>query len=138
MIDLIIGPKGSGKTKKIIDRSTDTIGLAKGNIIFLTATDRYAYEVKYSIRLINVKEYGICSDTGFISFLKGIIAGDNDIEYIFIDGIAKMVNSDLACMGEIFSDIKKLGENNGINFIITVSCEESALPDYFKNLMKSE
>lgn len=86
MVKIVYGAKGSGKTKRIIDMANESIESAAGNIVFITDTNRYMFDVKYQIRALNVTEHKIFDEEALIGFIKGLIAGNHDISLIYIDG----------------------------------------------------
>lgn len=127
---IIYGPKGTGKTKAIIDSAKDSVKTAKGNIVFITDTDRYAFDLKYPIRFINTDEFEIQGMDGFRGFLKGLVAANTDNEQIYIDGIARITDKPLKELGNIFSAMEKLEEKFGVNFTLTCSAAKEDLPDF--------
>lgn len=86
MIHLIYGAKGSGKTKRIIDMANASIDTTTGDIVFITDTNRYMYDIKYQIRFINTEDNHIFTEEALLGFIKGLIAGNHDIKTIYIDG----------------------------------------------------
>lgn len=137
MIKLITGAKGTGKTKIIIDMANDNIETAKGDIIFLTDTDRYSYSLRYQVRLINAKsllkagQQNINEDALF-GFIQGLIAGNHDIESIYIDGAHRMLGRTVAQMKDFFTDIYDIATKTETKFIITVSENEENFPEFLK------
>jgi len=132
MICLIVGAKGSGKTKRIIDlgNSYDT---DLGDVVFITDTNRYMYDIKRTVRFVNTAEYPvIASGDALLGFVSGLIAGNADITNILIDGIVRMTKSDLKDLETVFAEIGKLAEANNVKFTITASCAEDNLPEYLK------
>ncbi len=135
MINIIYGAKGAGKTKKIIDAANDSLQVAKGNIVFLTDTDRYSPQINYQIRFINTKDYEIKTEMGLYGFIRGLIAGNTDIEYVYIDGAARMANLPLEEMGGLYDMIGQLSQKFNINFCLTVSADENDIPDFIKKYL---
>lgn len=132
MIQIIYGEKGSGKTKKILDCATQALADSKGDVVFLAATSRYRMEIKPQIRFIDAIEEGIGSKDGLIGFVKGLLCGNYDIEYVFIDGFYKMMNVsiDSAESSEFFLALERLA--TGVNFVLTVSCDLDKMPAFIK------
>lgn len=127
---IIYGPKGTGKTKAIIDSAKESVKTAKGNIVFITDTDRYAFDLKYPIRFINTDEFEIQGMDGFRGFLKGLVAANSDNEQIYIDGIARITDMSLKDLGNIFDAMEKLESKFGVNFTLTCSAAKEDLPDF--------
>jgi len=132
MIKIIYGEKGSGKTKRILDCATQALADSKGDVVFVAATSRYRMEIKPQIRFIDAIEEGIATKDGLIGFVKGLLCGNYDIEYVFIDGFYKMMNvaidSPESC--EFFLALDRLAQ--GVNFVLTVSCDLDKMPAYIK------
>ena len=128
MIKIIYGAKGSGKTKRILDSAEVALRTTKGDVVFLAATSRYRMEIKPQIRFIDTVSAGIGTKDALIGFLKGLLCGNYDIEYIFIDGFYKMMGVDLAApsVAEFFLALEQLSDN--VNFVLTVSCDKEEMP----------
>lgn len=130
MITIISGAKGSGKTKKIIDKANSSIPTTDGHIVFLTDTKRYSLEIKYQIRLIDTKEYGITNKDLFMGFVKGIVSGNGDLQQVYIDGMARITQLDISEMEYIYDELEKMSNANNVEFIVTVSSD--TLPEFMK------
>ena len=130
MIEIIYGAKGSGKTKKILDAANGAIDKTKGDIVFLAATTRYRMEVKPQIRFIDAIDEGIHTKDGLIGFVKGLLCGNYDIEYVFIDGFYKMMGTTIQDpeVAEFFLALESLA--SGVNFVLTVSCNIEDMPPF--------
>ncbi len=127
---IIYGPKGTGKTKAIIDSANKALEEAKGYIVFITDTNRYAFDLKYQIRFIDVTQYAVQGMEGLRGFLKGIVAANGDNEYIFLDGIARITGKPLAELENIFQAIEMLEKQFGVHFIVTCSAAKEDLPEF--------
>ena len=127
---IIYGAKGTGKTKAIIDCANETLETAKGHVIFITDTNRYTYDLKYQIRFVNTTDFGVDSVVGLRGFIKGLVAASGDNEYIYLDGIARITNSDLSTLGTIFEAMDKLEKDYGVKFVVTCSAAKEDLPDF--------
>lgn len=127
---IIYGPKGTGKTKAIIDMANATLDQAKGHVIFITDTNRYTYDLKYQIRFLDVTQFAIQGMDGFRGFIKGIVAASGDNEYIFLDGIARITGKPLNELENIFSAMEKLEKDFAVKFIVTCSAAKEDLPEF--------
>lgn len=127
---IIYGPKGSGKTKAIIDSANETLSVAKGHVVYVTDTDRYSFDLKYQIRFLNTKEFDIQGMDGLRGFLKGIVAANGDNEYVYIDGIARISGKELKDMENIFVAMEKLEKDFGVKFVLTCSAKKEDLPEF--------
>lgn len=127
---IFYGPKGTGKTKAIIDSANSFIETAKGHIVFITDTNRYTHDIKYQIRLLDVKRFGISGADGLNGFIKGIVAANSDNEFIYIDGIARITNKPLVELKELFDDMEALEKDFGVKFVLTCSASKEELPEF--------
>ncbi|MDY6367012.1 MAG: hypothetical protein SPL13_00625 [Clostridia bacterium] len=124
------GPKGTGKTKAIIDDANKTVETAKGHVVFITDTNKYTYDLTFKIRLLDVTQFAIQGQDGFRGFIKGIVAANGDNEFIYIDGIARITGKPLAELGNIFAAMEKLEKDFNVKFILTCSASKEDLPDF--------
>ena len=130
MIKLVYGPKGTGKTKKLIDGANGSVQNAKGLSVFITDTKRYMYDLNRNIRFVDVTDWNISGEDALCGFVKGIAAGNSDYEYIYIDGIARIAGKALKDMAGIFYMLDKISSDNGITVTITCSAAKEELPDF--------
>ena len=135
MIKIICGPKGSGKTKKIIDTANDAVASAKGHLIFITDTKRYMYDLKREVRFIDVTDYNVAGEEALCGFIKGAVAGGYDNEYVFVDGIARIAGKQLKDMAQIFYMLEKVSEMRSLQVVLTCSCPQEELPDFAKKYL---
>lgn len=127
---IIYGPKGTGKTKAIIDSANAVVEEAKGHVIFITDTKRYSPDIKIQIRFVDVSGFEIQGEDGFRGFLKGIVAANGDNEYIYVDGIARITGKSLNELSSIFGAMENLEADYGVKFVITCSAAKEDLPDF--------
>lgn len=132
MIKLVYGPKGTGKTKQLIDGANNDAQNAKGLSVFITDTKRYMYDLNRNIRFIDVKDWNVTGEDALCGFVKGIAACNSDHEYIYIDGIARIAGKELKDLAGIFYMLDKISEDNGITITITCSAAKDELPDFIK------
>jgi len=135
MIKIICGPKGSGKTKKIIDQANGAVESAKGHLIFITDTKRYMYDLKREIRFIDVSDFSVAGEDALCGFVKGVIAGSYDNEYVFIDGIVRISGKAIKDMAQFFFMLDKVAEMRSLKVYLTCSCTEEELPDFAKKYL---
>lgn len=127
---IIYGPKGTGKTKTIIECANKALDQAKGHVVFITDTTRYTYDLSNQIRYIDVKGFDIACEGGLRGFVKGIVAANGDNEYIFLDGIARITKKDLSELSSIFAAMDKLEKDYGVKFVLTCSAAKEDLPEF--------
>ncbi len=130
MIKLIYGPKGFGKTKIILDDVNAAAAKAKGNVVFITDKRMCSVAIDLNVRCVYTEEYGIHTVDGFEGFVKGLLAGNHDIEYLFVDGILRITDSSLVDLEKSFEEIRKICEANDVALEITVSATKEQLPKY--------
>ncbi|MBO4262261.1 MAG: hypothetical protein J5903_00560 [Clostridia bacterium] len=128
MIKLVYGPKGFGKTKIILDDVNAAAEKAKGNVVFITDKKINSVSININVRCVYTEEYGVKSIDTFDGFIKGLIAGNSDIEYLFVDGIARITGADLPAMKNLIKDFDSLGD--GINVELTISSTKEDMPEY--------
>ncbi len=127
---IIYGPKGTGKTKAIIESANLALDKAKGHVIFITDNNRYTRELKYTIRFLDVTGFDVQGEDGFRGFIKGIVAANGDNEIIFIDGIARITGKELNELEGIFAAMEKLEKDYGVKFVLTCSAAKEDLPKF--------
>lgn len=133
MIRILIGPKGTGKTKTFIDLANDALNTEKGNVICITKGTRHTFDISSGIRLANTDDFDITSANALYGFISGMIAQNYDITHIFIDSITKITNTTLAEFSEMLPDIEKLAEKFNVCFTVAISEEKASAPE---NVMK--
>lgn len=134
MIQLIVGKKGKGKTKHLLAKVNDAIKGAKGNIVYLDKSSKHMYELNNKVRLINVKDYGIENCDEFVGFICGIISQDHDLEELYFDSFLKIAGlEECEDLAPIFAKLDKISETYHINITISVSKDESELPEEVKS-----
>ena len=130
MIKIIYGPKGTGQTKVMIDEANAAVASAKGHMIFVTNTKRYMYDLHRDIRVIDTNDYQIAGEEALCGFVKGVVAANNDNEYLFIDGAARIAGKDIKDMAAFYYMLDKLSEDNGLTIYVTCSCAKEELPEF--------
>ena len=130
MIKVVYGPKGTGKTKIIIDEANSKVAEAKGHLIFITNTKRYMYDLHRDIRVIDTNDFMVAGEEALIGFVKGVVAANNDNEYLFIDGAARIAGKEIKDMAAFYYMLDKISEQNGLTIYVTCSCTKEELPDF--------
>ena len=130
MIKVIYGAKGTGKTKMMIDAANATVAVAKGHMIFITDNKRGMYDLEREVRFIDTSDYDIAGEAALCGFIKGVIAGNNDNEYVFIDGVARIAGKPVQEMAAFFYMLEKVGKDDGVTITVSVSAEKEDLPDF--------
>lgn len=130
MIKIIYGPKGTGKTKILIDEANAKVASAKGHMIFITNTKRYMYDLHRDIRFIDTSDFMVAGEEALIGFIKGVVAANNDNEYLFIDGAARIAGKELSDMAAFYYVLERLAEQNGLTVYVTCSAAKEDLPEF--------
>ena len=130
MIKVIYGAKGTGKTKMMIDAANAAVADAKGHLIFITDSKRGMYDLEREVRFIDVSEYDIAGEAALCGFVKGVIAGNNDNEYVFIDGVVRIAGKPVQELAAFFYMLYKVAKNNSMVITVSVSASEEELPDF--------
>ena len=130
MIKVIYGAKGTGKTKMMIDAANEAVSVAKGHLIFITDSKRGMYDLEREVRFIDVSEYDIAGEAALCGFVKGVIAGNNDNEYVFIDGVVRIAGKPVQELAAFFYMLDKVAKNNSMVITVSVSASEDELPDF--------
>ena len=130
MIKVIYGAKGTGKTKMMIDAANATVEMAKGHMIYITDSKRGMYDLEREIRFIDTSEYDIAGEAALCGFIKGVIAGNNDNEYVFIDGVVRIAGKPVAEMAAFFYMLEKVAKNSSVTVTVSVSATKEELPDF--------
>ena len=127
---LLAGVKGTGKTKMMIDAANSAVSEAKGHMIFITDTKRYMYDLEREIRFIDVSEYDVAGEAALCGFIKGVIAGNHDNEYVYIDGIVRIAGKPIVEMAAFFYMLEKVAKNDNLVVTVSVSAAKEELPDF--------
>lgn len=130
MIKLIIGKKGTGKTKRLIDMANDHLATAKGHIVFVDDDNKYMYDVNRAIRFVNAKEFGIETENMLYGLVAGMIAQDFDIETIYIDAITKITKLKAFEMESMLKKLERLTNDNNCSAVINMSTDADELPEF--------
>ena len=135
MIAIIMGQKGSGKTKAFIDMTNKAALEEKGTVVCIAKGNRYTFDLKPSIRLINTADFDLDSYKVFYGFICGIVSKDYDITHIFIDSVSKIANSDLEKFSSFLEYIERISEQFNIKFTMSISADISLAPEKIKKYL---
>ena len=130
MVYLITGPRGSGKTQQIIELANEKVKTTNGNVVLIKKSHRDTSSVNFNIRAICMADYSdITTLEELVGFLYGMVAGNHDIETIFIDGVLKQVDISVDNLPVFLQKINKISTDNSIEFYISVSLEKDKIPE---------
>ena len=128
MIKLIIGNKGSGKTKKLINLINEAVEKSNGTVVCIEKSPLLTYEVTHKARLIETERFDIQGCDAFYGMVCGIIAQDHDLTEIFVDATFKIVGRDYDEFAALINKICKVSEESKVDFVFTVSEDQDKLP----------
>ncbi len=140
MIRVILGDKGSGKTKRLIDLTNDALKSEHGNILFIDDDKRYMYDLRHEIRFVDASEYPVaykCAASEFLAFVCGMLSADFDLSLIAVDAFKKLVKTPLDSleMEKFFENLQKVSEAHGCSFVLSISVSESEVPEYIRKFV---
>ncbi len=143
MIQFIIGEKGKGKTKVLLDKANREVKEATGNVVYLDKNTQHMFELNNKIRLIDVTNYPLTDADEFIGFICGIISQDHDLEKVYLDSflrIAKLEKdvTDVEQVKPVLSQLDAIGKQFSVDFIISISLTREQLPQEYHDKIVSE
>ena len=129
MVELIVGKKGKGKTKVLLDRVNGAVKEANGSIVYLDKSTKHMYELNNKIRLIDVSSYPLKNADEFVGFICGIISQDHDLEQIYLDSFLKVSKLEDADVTDTLDQLDKIGEKYGISIVVSISLDKEEIPE---------
>ncbi|WP_195477303.1 twitching motility protein PilT [Ruminococcus sp. D55t1_190419_H1] len=129
MVELIVGKKGKGKTKVLLDRVNGAVKEANGSIVYLDKSTKHMYELNNKVRLIDVSSYPLKNADEFVGFICGIISQDHDLEQIYLDSFLKVSKLEDADVTDTLDQLDKIGEKYGISIIVSISLDKEEIPE---------
>ena len=134
MIKVIYGSKGTGKTKQI-DAANAAVATAKGHLIFITDTKRGMYDLARDIRFIDVTDFDVAGEAALCGFIKGVIAGNHDNEYVYIDGVMRIAGKPVNELAAFFYMLDKVAAENSLTITVSISAAKEELPDFVQKYL---
>ena len=132
MVQLIVGKKGKGKTKQLLDKVNNEVKSVTGNIAYLDKSMAHMYELNNKVRMIDVSQFMIENADEFVGFVSGIISQDHDLQQMYFDSFLKiscLVDKDIT---PAIEKLEKISEAQNVDFILSVSLDEDELPESVK------
>ena len=133
MVKLIVGEKGKGKTKKLLDMVNSRVKELNGNIVYLDKSTKHMYELNNKVRLIDVSQYMLESGAEFAGFVSGIISQDHDLQEMYFDSFLKIAALEGKDISAVIEKLDKMSDFFQVDFILSVSMDESELPEAVKD-----
>lgn len=133
MIQLFLNRKGAGKSKNLVNLANEEVTRAKGRIVFIDDDNKRMLQLDKKVRLIPMNDYSINNYDQFLGFLQGIASRDYDIESIYIDSIADILNKiNLDELGSYLERIENMSRELNVNVFLNVHGEKKVIPDKIK------
>ena len=133
MVQLIVGKKGKGKTKQLLDKVNSEVKDISGSIVYLDKSTKHMYELNNKVRLIDVSRYMIENESEFLGFVSGIISQDHDLEQMYFDSFLKIAALEDKDISAVIEKLDRMSDFFQIDFILSVSKDESELPESVKD-----
>lgn len=133
MVQLIVGKKGKGKTKQLLDKVNTEIKDVQGNVVYLDKSTKHMFELNNKIRLIDVSDYLISDSDEFIGFVCGIISQDHDLQQMYFDSFLDIACIENANIVPVISKLEKISEKFNVDFVLSISVDASELPEEMKS-----
>ena len=135
MIRVILGLKGSGKTKKLIEAIHETLASANGDVVCIEYGKKLTYDVNYKVRLVDSQEYAITNTAMLKGFISGLHAGNFDITHVFIDNLYKTIGNDVAAAESFIAWCAAFAEANNMNITMTISEDPANISEDVKKYL---
>ena len=133
MVQLIVGNKGKGKTKQLLDKVNSEIKEISGNIVYLDKSTKHMYELNNRVRLIDVSQYMIENESEFIGFVCGVISQDHDLQQMYFDSFLKIACLEGQDIAATIDKLEALSKKFDVKFILSISIDESEIPAGLKD-----
>ena len=131
MVKLLIGHKGSGKTKQMVEMANQSLDAVNGSVVFINKNQRLMYDLKYRIRVVCMEDFEqITNVDEYIGFLYGIVSQDNDIEIIFIDSILKHADIKVENLEDFLARLDLISKTYGMDFVVSLSADREEMGSY--------
>ena len=138
MIQLILGEKGKGKTKILLDKVNSEIKTAHGSIVYLDKSTKHMYELNNKVRLIDVSSFELASSDEFTGFIYGILSQDHDLEQMYLDSFLKISQVDDSSLNSLLDKIAQIGEKFNVTFVLSISVPSSVIDEKYKDKIIAE
>ena len=136
MINVIYGAKGSGKTKQIVADANAFAPTAKGVVVYFDRSNHRMHDLHRNVRLVDASYYGLKSQRDILSFVKGMLATNFDIERIYIDGLSRLLDCNIADLEELYVGLDAISAEHKVDFTITASGALETVPAFVKKHIK--
>ena len=135
MVQLIVGKKGKGKTKCLLDKVNSEVKNILGNVAYLDKSTQHMFELNNKVRLICVPDYGVDNADQFLGFVSGILSQDHDLQQMYFDSFLDIAHLRDADITPALKKLDTLSQQFKIDFVLSVSMDEADLPESAKSLI---
>ena len=135
MLKLMIGVKGTGKTKTLIEMVNEAVKTSAGSVVCIEKGEKLRYDIKYQARLVNTEEYLVADAQSLYGFIAGILASNHDVTELFVDSALKICNNDVAAFEKFVEEIDALIAKTGTKVFMTSSMPIEEASDIIKKFM---
>lgn len=129
MVTLLIGKKGTGKTKKLISLANEAVAASSGNVVVIEKGAKLTYDVTHKARLIDTDQYSISGYNMLYGFISGICAGNYDVTDILVDSTFKICKDGISGLEAFTKELQDLSETTSTNIVMLISADEADIPD---------
>lgn len=133
MVNIIMGEKGAGKTKMLINMVNESVKTESGNVVCIEAGTKLTYDINYAVRLIDITEYKISDFDALFFFINGLYAGNHDITAIYIDSIFKICKRPMKEFEAFLKKLEAFADSEGIRVVITVSANPAEATEFVRS-----
>jgi len=133
MIQLIVGKKGKGKTKHLLDKVNAEVKTVSGTVVYLDKSTKHMFELNNKVRLIDVSEYLIANADAFVGFVSGIISQDHDLEQMYFDSFLKISCLEGQDVEATLAKLEAVSKKFSVDFVLSISLDETELPESVKD-----
>ena len=124
MVKILVGHKGTGKTKQMVELANTAVEERKGSIVFIIKDDRLKHDLNYNIRMVVMDEFEYVTNIDeYIGFIYGIISSNSDIELIFIDSILKHADIAIRDLPVFLKRLQNISDRHNVEFIVSLSAD---------------
>lgn len=135
MVQLIVGKKGKGKTKCLLDKVNTEVKNVSGNVVYLDKSTQHMFELNNRIRLICVPDYSVDNADQFLGFVSGILSQDHDLQQMYFDSFLDIAHLRDADITSAIQKLQMLSEQFKVDFVLSVSMDEADLPEAARSLI---
>jgi ABC-type cobalamin/Fe3+-siderophores transport system ATPase subunit len=133
MVQLIVGEKGKGKTKELLERVNNQVKTASGTICYLDKSTKHMFELNNKVRLINVSDFLINNADQFAGFILGIISQDHDLEQMYLDSFLKISRTEDGDYVSLVQKLDEISKEFKVDFVLSVSLPANSVTAEIKD-----